>query len=282
MPFYVERVEPCAVCDESGWVQHPAWALYWAEHSEGLSGVDQDMQWFRGQGWPVYCEDDLPPEEVECSECDGTGFVSVEYDLRDALREISSDESGVRSQELRVASEKIEVIRSVLRRAKGAGVEAADNALGLVDEIAWDLQEWERQYNREQARAYLAEEKLRELAEGLLGSPTATKPSAQSQIDALPVVVWFAERMGERLLGMGGGWNSAEISYLMRRLGMQHERLGEVLARGTDDPQDVVGEAAQVAVYALLIADRWNRSRLAVERVMDWTDAELRALGAEV
>jgi len=100
MPFYVERVESCEVCDEAGWVQHPAWALYWDQNPNGvlkyrgLRGVEADMQWFRDQGYAVYCEDDLPPEEVECSECNGTGFVSVEYDLRDALRELGVESVG--------------------------------------------------------------------------------------------------------------------------------------------------------------------------------------------
>lgn len=69
MEVHVRR--RCTQC-ENGYIQHPAWARFFAEMNTSVA--DREVAaWF----WDHehVCEGDIPPEEVPCPACSGTGWV---------------------------------------------------------------------------------------------------------------------------------------------------------------------------------------------------------------
>ena len=79
--YFVESEETCPVCGGCGTVQHPTWAHYWEEHhGKSLPTPEDDERWFREWGY-----DEIPNEEIPCSECDGAGVIRQRVPLEDAL-----------------------------------------------------------------------------------------------------------------------------------------------------------------------------------------------------
>jgi len=82
---------------------------------------------------------------------------------------------------------------------------------------------------------------------------------------------WFARRMEDELRANDhkGGWHSCGDGYLLRRIADERAELGRALrklarkvARGgtvtQKEIQSVVAEAADVANFAMMIADNWK------------------------
>lgn len=70
-------------------------------------------------------------------------------------------------------------------------------------------------------------------------------------------VQWFARHMERRLAANDhkGGWQDEDVAWLMSRLHEEADELLEALRAGFVDLPTVVHEAADVANFALMIAD---------------------------
>ena len=91
--YYVEAEEICQWCGGTGVIQHPAWALYWEEnHGKSLPTPEDDERWFREWGW-----DEIPNEEIQCSNCDGAGVVRHRVSLAEALKDLEVRHGGHRN-----------------------------------------------------------------------------------------------------------------------------------------------------------------------------------------
>ena len=82
-----------------------------------------------------------------------------------------------------------------------------------------------------------------------------------------PSVRWFAEQMELKLRANDhkGGWADERMRYLMKRLYGEAWELSLVLERSQADTNDecldpnIVGEAADVANFAMMVADNTRR-----------------------
>lgn len=75
--YFVRCVSDCSECNGAGWVTHPAWSNF-------PIGADVD-EFFSKLGY------DYPPDEQQrCGECDGTGRISSEVSLTDALAALAA------------------------------------------------------------------------------------------------------------------------------------------------------------------------------------------------
>ena len=76
-------------------------------------------------------------------------------------------------------------------------------------------------------------------------------------------VQWFARQMEAKLRENDhkGGWDDCELGWLLRRLGQE---VGE-LRRALKKEKHVVREAADVANFAMMIADVWHEYELEQE-----------------
>lgn len=81
--FYVWAEQPCPECLGTGVVTHPAWREYWTVHPDGFPTAEDDARWFREQGYTK-----IPPEEVDCGACGGTGYLSWRVPLQEALERL--------------------------------------------------------------------------------------------------------------------------------------------------------------------------------------------------
>lgn len=84
--FLVTARVKCPKCGGSGVVAHPGWLEYWNDEgnrSAQPTTYEQDLEWFKSHGWDV--DDRLPPEQIECGECDGMGHIEKAVSLREAL-----------------------------------------------------------------------------------------------------------------------------------------------------------------------------------------------------
>jgi len=75
--------QQCPVCEGTKMVQHPAWAEYYKEGNRKFSNdetkeAEKCVEWFKKKGyatWDGNLHTLLPPEEIHCHECGGTGRV---------------------------------------------------------------------------------------------------------------------------------------------------------------------------------------------------------------
>ena len=77
-----------------------------------------------------------------------------------------------------------------------------------------------------------------------------------------PELQWFAEQMELRLRANDykGGWEASPLAYLNGRLREEMNELDrEVFPLSEADPKRVTHEAADVANFAMMIADRARR-----------------------
>jgi len=82
----LKQVSPCPVCHGQKVIQHPAWAEYWKTHD-----ISQTMEQINAWFGVNYGYASAPDEEIECGECDGTGQIESETDLREALAVIQAE-----------------------------------------------------------------------------------------------------------------------------------------------------------------------------------------------
>jgi DnaJ-class molecular chaperone len=77
MPKYlVIKVDKCRKCNGSGVIEHPAWHQFWCEMHSPFVTEDVVQDWFHDNGWK-----DVPPEEVTCPACHGTGEYRCEVPI---------------------------------------------------------------------------------------------------------------------------------------------------------------------------------------------------------
>lgn len=79
--YYVLKRMCCDICYGSGIIQHPEWTAFWRARAYDTDmPMEEDLaSWFG---------DKLPPEKIECSECDGKGFVEFQVTLESALKDL--------------------------------------------------------------------------------------------------------------------------------------------------------------------------------------------------
>ena len=85
--FRVIAIEDCQPCNGVGIVLHPLWARYWKSHPQGLPTHDDDLAWFRDNGH-ISSYTKIPPEEIPCADCEGTGAIRREVPLLEALQQL--------------------------------------------------------------------------------------------------------------------------------------------------------------------------------------------------
>lgn len=70
--FQIRARRECQKCHGSGIIDHPLWSEFYA-----FVRTNPEAWWIdRG-----YAPTQLPPEEIECDECDGTGYVEFWLDV---------------------------------------------------------------------------------------------------------------------------------------------------------------------------------------------------------
>ena len=83
--YTVNRTTACVSCDGKGIVYDPLWSEFWRDFKrdqKNIKFLDEIAdQWFLARTGK-----ESPPEECECSECDGLGEVTKEIDLEAALK----------------------------------------------------------------------------------------------------------------------------------------------------------------------------------------------------
>ena len=96
--YFVEWEEPCDACNETGIEQHFLWTVYWAETNgyRDLPPKEQaeaDDKWWAERGY--HGARNWPPEEVNCSYCDGAGIRRGRVSLTEALADMAGTAVGV-------------------------------------------------------------------------------------------------------------------------------------------------------------------------------------------
>jgi hypothetical protein len=83
--YFVLKRDVCPECKGEKWFTHPDWLAFgqWFEtfDQNHKPTPEQETIWWREHGW----WNELPPEEYQCSTCDGKGEVEEEVNLREAL-----------------------------------------------------------------------------------------------------------------------------------------------------------------------------------------------------
>ena len=107
LAYRVIHQSKCAACAGSGMVQHPAWTEFWEPWRDAEGKVNPPNTadkhelyearavelGYSSQGilntttWKTAMEA-MPPEEIDCGECDGTGYIRREVPLVEALKEL--------------------------------------------------------------------------------------------------------------------------------------------------------------------------------------------------
>lgn len=97
--FFVTSVETCECCNGTGKTPNSDWAMYTQFEKELVSRTGKDFpelfeheneifQWWEDHGYEVSGWGDLPPEEETCAECEGSGVITEEVDLADAMESL--------------------------------------------------------------------------------------------------------------------------------------------------------------------------------------------------
>lgn len=86
--------------------------------------------------------------------------------------------------------------------------------------------------------------------------------NAGNSSKTIPTVLWFASQMEAKLKknrhkGDQEGWRDCGVSYLMERLHGEFEELTRALS--STDKEDIIAECADVANFAMMIADIINQ-----------------------
>lgn len=79
MSYYVIERTTCSACEGQGVVQHPEWKTFWEVYRDDTNVTLHaaiDMHFGVRK---------MPPEEIQCSNCAGTGTITREVPLAEAL-----------------------------------------------------------------------------------------------------------------------------------------------------------------------------------------------------
>ncbi len=87
--YLITKRTICPTCKGEKFVQHPAWAWYF-ENAKSRT-VEEDLAWFRNHGYDDVNYYELPSEEIECSDCNGAGYIENQVDLRAVLLEMKNE-----------------------------------------------------------------------------------------------------------------------------------------------------------------------------------------------
>lgn len=82
----VRRV--CPECNGCGIVHHPYWELFWQAAPHGQITEDYVQQWFSDHGCGPT---EIPPEEIRCDRCDGTGLHEFWLDLSELASRLEEE-----------------------------------------------------------------------------------------------------------------------------------------------------------------------------------------------
>jgi hypothetical protein len=94
--YYVTKESVCPRCEGRKVIQEPIWKDYWdfayafKSQNGRLPSRDEDRGWWTDAGyfdWETVGQGGIPPEECECTDCEGTGVKIEKVDLMDALRD---------------------------------------------------------------------------------------------------------------------------------------------------------------------------------------------------
>lgn len=87
-----------------------------------------------------------------------------------------------------------------------------------------------------------------------------TKATMEQLTEPREAVEWFARRMEEQLKKNDhkGGWEDEMRSYLARRLLEETGELMELFLKGNYLRSDIINECADVANFAMMIADNYR------------------------
>jgi len=90
--YILKKLSPCPDCDGIGVLAHPKWRRYhdWHDayresHHNCSPSDDATNTWWSENGYYLNSRPDLPPQEIACYTCSGTGKLEQDIDLRSAL-----------------------------------------------------------------------------------------------------------------------------------------------------------------------------------------------------
>jgi len=93
--YLLKSVTPCPECNGNGIVAHPAWREYWQwnDHYRSANYGRQPSEdvvrfWWVENGFEHLSRHDLPPAEIDCYTCHGTGKIEEDIDLKSALTDL--------------------------------------------------------------------------------------------------------------------------------------------------------------------------------------------------
>lgn len=88
--YLVKKIATCKECMGRGMIDHPLWVRYGEyitrRKETGLEMIDYESWFSYYHG--IYESREIPPEEINCVECDGEGEIIEEITLQQALKEI--------------------------------------------------------------------------------------------------------------------------------------------------------------------------------------------------
>lgn len=121
----------------------------------------------------------------------------------------------------------------------------------LIDE-ATTIRDWaiDQEYTDESSDGYVDITKAIEDAKLAIGNTEEIK--VRNSVD------WFAKQMERKLKKNDhkGGWKRCELQYLSMRLTQERKELTEAIA--SKDTQKIIDECADIANFALMIADKFG------------------------
>ncbi len=87
--YFITSVEDCPHC-ENGMITPKSWTLCDAAMKKANTwNTDAILAWFNANGGDYADYNDLPPEEIECRECGGTGTITKDrVPLHEAMKEL--------------------------------------------------------------------------------------------------------------------------------------------------------------------------------------------------
>ena len=109
--YYVTSKETCPHC-ENGMIYNPIWQDCNDELRDGATNAEV-LEWFNGHDYYPNSRS-LPPEEIQCSECDEATITNDRVPLEDALDELGYRRLGLAEQAKEPEQNAIEQICELL------------------------------------------------------------------------------------------------------------------------------------------------------------------------
>jgi hypothetical protein len=97
--FFVLKRDICPECKGKKWFTHPDWIAFgdWYESQDPKPNREQETTWWQEHGW----WNEQPPEEYQCSTCEGKGEIEQEFNLKDAIAIIEEQKIQLLYQSIR-------------------------------------------------------------------------------------------------------------------------------------------------------------------------------------